>query len=473
MPWCFWTRISEGLPGIIGSGASMVIPSTEISPGSRAYSYRISAVAALGGLLFGFDTAIINGAIVFLRRQFQWTNLETEIAASSLLVGCVVGASMAGVLSDRFGRRMVLLLSAIIFALSSVATAVPNSLLQFCLARLVAGTAIGIASMVSPMYIAEASPPGIRGRLVSMNQLAIVLGILVSYLAGWGLSGLGDESWRWMFAAAVIPSLFFCGALLTVPESPRWLVKENRNEDALDVLNRVGEPASRLGEIRAALAEEQGSMRQLFQPGMRRPLLVGVTLAILQQITGINTVLYYGSIIFTEQAGAKTTSAALWSNVLIGAANLVCTVIALVVIDRIGRKPLLMIASGGMGVSLIALGFSFLAGPSSSSAPLLLILCYVGCFSFGMGPGVWVVLSELFPTRIRGRAMALATISLWIACLIITLSFLSLVKALSISGAFWLYALLCGVTVMFVWKYVPETKGKSLEQIEREWRRGV
>jgi len=451
----------------------MVTPSTAISRGSRAYSYRISAVAALGGLLFGFDTAIINGAIVFLRRQFQWTNLETEIAAGSLLVGCAVGAGMAGVLSDRFGRRTVLLLSAVVFALSSVATALPNSLLQFCLARLVAGTAIGIASMVSPMYIAEASPPDIRGRLVSMNQLAIVLGILVSYLAGWGLSGLGNQSWRWMFAAAAIPSVLFCGALLTVPESPRWLVKENRDEDALDVLNRVGEPASRLGEIRAALAEERGSIWQLFQPGMRRPLLIGVTLAVLQQVTGINTVLYYGSIIFTEQAGAKSMSAALWSNVLIGAANLVCTVLALFAIDRIGRKPLLMIASGGMGVSLIALGFSFLAGPSSSSTPLLLILCYVACFSFGMGPGVWVVMSELFPTKIRGRAMALATISLWIACLGITLSFLSLVKSLSISGAFWLYALLCGVTLMFVWKYVPETKGKSLEQIEREWRRGT
>ena len=446
---------------VVGSAAS---------PTTRSYTYRISAVAALGGLLFGFDTAIINGAIVFLRRQFRWTDVETEVAAGSLLVGCALGASVAGVLSDRFGRRKILLLSALIFALSSIATAAPNSMVQFCSARVVTGVAIGIASMVSPMYIAEASPAGIRGRLVSMNQLAIMLGILVSYLVGWLLSGLGDESWRWMFAVAAIPSLLFWVALLTVPESPRWLVKENRSDEALAILDRLGEPASRLAEIRSAISEEGGSVRDLLQPRMRRPLLIGVTLAVLQQITGINTVLYYGSLIFTEQGGAKTTSAALWSNVLIGAVNLVCTVIALFLIDRLGRRPLLMIASGGMGLSLAALGLAFLAGPAAGSGPLVLILCYVGCFSVGMGPGVWVVMSELFPTRIRGRAMSVATVSLWVACLLITLSFLSLVRLLSFSGAFWVYALMCVFTFLFVWRYVPETKGKSLERIEREWR---
>jgi sugar porter (SP) family MFS transporter len=439
----------------------------------RGYTYRISAVAAIGGLLFGFDTAIINGAIVFLKRQFAWSEFQTEIAASSLLLGCVVGASVAGVLSDWLGRRRILLLSAAIFALSSVATSLPNSLGPFCAARLVAGTAIGIASLVCPLYIAEVSPAGIRGMLVSLNQLAIVTGILISYLAGWSLSSLGPESWRWMFASAALPSVVFYLALFAVPESPRWLAKEQRYEMALTVLDRLGEPdaRARLEEIKAAIGEESGSLAQLFQPGLRLPLIIGITLAVFQQITGINTILYYGSIIFTEQVGAQSASAALWANVVIGAVNLVCTIVALFVIDRLGRRSLLMIASAGMGISLGILGVIFLLHPSAGSLVLSLILCYVAFFSVGMGPTVWVVISELFPTRIRGRAMSIATISLWVACMFITLTFLSLVKAISVSGAFWCYALMCVFTFFFVWRYTPETKGKTLEEIEKNWSR--
>jgi sugar porter (SP) family MFS transporter len=437
---------------------------------NRGYSYRISAVTALSGFLFGFDTAIINGAIVFLRRHFHWTEIETEFAAGSLLAGCALGAAVAGVLSDRFGRKIVLLLSAVIFALSSIATALPNGLGEFVAARVVAGVAIGIASMVAPLYIAEVSPAAIRGRLVSMNQLAIVLGILVSYLVGWALAGLGDESWRWMFAVAAAPSLLFFGALFFVPESPRWLVKEGRHDEAAQVLAKLGEPPSQLSEIERVIAEESGSLRQLLEPGMRRPLLIGVTLAILQQVTGINTVLYYGSIIFMEQAGAASTSTALWANVLVGVTNLVLTVVALFMIDRLGRKVLLIAAAAGMGLSLAALGFVFSAGSVTPSSVLGLILCYVAFFSFGMGPGVWVVISELFPTRIRGRAMSLATVALWLACLLITVTFLSLVKAFTAAGAFWVYALMCAFAVWFVWKFTPETKGKNLEEIEKQWK---
>lgn len=438
---------------------------------TRGYSYRISSVTALSGLLFGFDTAIINGAIVFLRRHFRWTEIETEFAAGSLLAGCAVGAGLAGTLSDRFGRKIILLLSAVIFAVSSLATALPNGLGTFVAARIVAGVAIGIASMLAPLYIAEVAPAAIRGRLVSMNQLAIVLGILISYLAGWGLAGLGDESWRWMFAVAAVPSLLFFGALFFVPESPRWLVKEGRHDEAARVLAKLGEPPSQLREIERAIAEESGSLRQLLEPGLRRPLLIGITLAVLQQVTGINTVLYYGSIIFTEQAGAESTSAALWANVLVGAMNLVFTIVALFTIDRLGRKILLITAAGGMGLSLTALGCILTAGSVRPSPVLALILCYVAFFSFGMGPGVWVVISELFPTRIRGRAMSLATVALWLACLLITLTFLSLVKAFTAAGAFWIYAFLCGCTVWFVWKFTPETKGRNLEEIEQQWKK--
>jgi sugar porter (SP) family MFS transporter len=426
----------------------------------------------LSGLLFGFDTAIINGAIVFLRRHFGWSEVETEVAAGSLLAGCAVGAAVAGSLSDRFGRRAILMLSALIFALSSLATALPDDLTTFCIARVVAGVAIGIASMLAPLYIAEVAPAAIRGRLVSMNQLAIVLGILVSYLAGWGFSSLGNESWRWMFAVAALPSVLFLGALFFVPESPRWLVKEGRQAEAEVVLARVGEPAARIAEIERTIAEESGSLRQLLEPGLRRPLVIGVTLAILQQVTGINTVLYYGSIIFTEQAGETSTSAALWANVMIGLTNLVFTVFALFTIDKLGRKPLLITAAAGMGVSLAALGSAFAGGAGSPTVVLTMILAYVACFSFGMGPGVWVVISELFPTRIRGRAMSVATVALWLACLLITLTFLSLVKALTAGGAFAVYAAMCAFTVWFVWKFTPETKGKSLEEIEEQWRSG-
>jgi len=441
-----------------------------VAGANRGYSYRISSVAALSGFLFGFDTAIINGAILFLRRQFQWTEVQTEFAAGSLLAGCALGASAAGAVSDRFGRKFVLLLSAAIFAVSSVATALPNGLGGFVAARVVAGAAIGIASMLAPLYIAEVAPAAIRGRLVGMNQLAIVLGILVSYLVGWALAGLGEESWRWMFAVAAAPSLLFLGALFFVPESPRWLVKEGRHDEAAQILARLGEPPAQLREIERTIAEESGSLRQLLEPGMRRPLAIGVALAILQQVTGINTVLYYGSIIFTEHAGAASASAALGANVLVGVTNLVLTVVALATIDRLGRKVLLIAAAAGMGLSLTALGLVFRGGSVTPSSVLAWILCYVACFSFGMGPGVWVVISELFPTRIRGRAMSVATVALWLACLLITLTFLSLVKAFTAAGAFWIYAFLCAVTVWFVWKFTPETKGKNLEEIERQWK---
>lgn len=454
------------------SADAMAVPAVSNSTSTRAYAYRISLVAALGGLLFGYDTAIINGAIVFLKRQFALSEFQTEVAASSLLLGCVIGASIAGALGDWFGRRKLLLVSAAVFAISGVATSLPRNLTELCVARLAAGVAIGIASMLSPLYIAEVSPAAIRGRLVSMNQFAIISGILISYLVGWLLSSMGDGSWRWMFLSAVLPSLLFFFALFSVPESPRWLAKEGRKDEALAVLGRLSDPqeaVERMKEITGTLAQESGSIRELFHPALRRPLIIGLLLAILQQVTGINTILYYGSIIFTEQVKTESTSAALWANVVVGVINLVGTVIALYVIDRLGRKSLLMIASGGMGVSLAVLGAVFAVRPSSAGLVLAMVLCYVGFFAVGMGPGVWVLLSELFPTKIRARAMSIATVSLWIACMVISLTFLSLVSAISAAGAFWVYAAMCVLTFFFVWRAVPETKGRSLEQIERSW----
>lgn len=453
-----------------GDGAlretSAAEPGANVS-GTLGYTYRIVSVTALGGLLFGFDTAIINGALLFLRQQFGWTDSQTEIAAGSLLAGCVVGAAFAGSLSDRFGRKRLLLASAAIFALSSAATALPRTLGEFVAARIVAGVAIGIASMLAPLYIAEVSPERIRGRLVSLNQLAIVTGILLAYVVGWGLALLGQDSWRWMFVSAAIPSLLFLFSLLYVPESPRWLVKMGRSEEALVVLQRLGEPESRVDAIKTALMQEAGA--NLGERRLRKPLTIALVLAILQQVTGINTVLYYGSLIFREHAKAGNASAALGANVAIGLVNLTFTIAALLIIDRLGRRAVLMLASGGMAVSLLALCVLFSTGAANTTAILLVILCYVAFFAIGLGPGVWVVMAEIFPTAVRGKGISVATVALWLACLLVTATFLSLARSISIAGAFGLYAALCVFTVLFVWRAVPETNGRTLEEIESQW----
>ena len=435
------------------------------------YVYFAAFAAALGGLLFGFDIAVINGAIIFLEKQFRLTTFQTEIAASALLAGCVVGAGFAGALSDRFGRKKILLGAAVLFLVSSLGASLPRNLAQFTIARLLGGFAVGMESMLAPLYVAEISPPRIRGRLVALNQLTIVIGLLLAYLTSWLLSGLGDQSWRWMFAAAIVPSLLFLWAFARVPESPRWLVKQGRSAEARSVLARVGngDVDRELKDIEDAVAEEQAvSLRQLLAPGLRRPLIIAVTLAILQQWTGINIIFFYGSKIFAEHLAGQTASSALLFNVAIGFVNLIMTVVAMMIIDRLGRKPILLISAGGMGISMLSLGILFRVAPGATAAIIALMVICVCCFAVGLGPGVWVMMSELFPTRVRGRAMSVATISLWSACVVLTLTFLSLLEALSYA-AFWIYAVMCAVTFLFVWRVTPETKGKTLEQIERWW----
>ncbi|HWQ53936.1 MAG TPA: sugar porter family MFS transporter [Bryobacteraceae bacterium] len=441
--------------------------------GSRVYVYMVSAVAAISGLLFGFDIAVINGAIIFLRQQFALSEVQTEWAASALLVGCVAGASIAGTLSDRFGRRRILILAALLFAASSLGAALPRNLVEFAVARFIGGVAIGVASVLAPLYIAEVAPPSIRGRLVSLNQMAIVSGILLAYMVNWLLAGLGPASWRWMFASAAVPSFLFFFALLFVPESPRWLTQRNRSEEALGILSRVGgqeHAKAELRQIEQAIAEETGTLAELFQPGLRKPLIIAVVLAVLQQVTGINTVLFYGSIIFKEHAG-NAENVAIGANVLVGLVNFLATIVALWIIDKVGRKTLLIVSAGGMALSEIALGAAFLMEPAPAGLILGIILACAAFFAVGLGPAVWVLMAELFPTRIRGRAMSIATITLWVACVALTATFLSLTRAITATGAFWLYSVMCITTVIFVWRVTPETKGKTLEEIERLWKR--
>jgi len=425
-------------------------------------------VAAIGGLLFGFDTAVINGAIVFIKQQFGLTESQTEIAASSLLLGCVVGASIAAFTSDRFGRKKVLLGAAALFTLSSIGAALPRDLFQFAVARLLGGVAIGIASTLSPLYIAEISPAKKRGLLVSLNQLAIVSGILLSYSVNYMLTGAGPSNWRWMFAIAALPSIAFLLTLLFIPESPRWLVQKGRIQEAEKVLTEMVGPqtaSAEIGAIRAAISQESGN---LLDPSFRKPLMVAILIALFSQFTGINTIIYYGSIVFLEHVPHQTASTALWANVVIGAINFVATIAGMLLIDRSGRKSLLMSAFLGMALSLAGVSAA-IRYQASGVIVLIFVLTYVACFAVGVGTGTWVLMSEICPTRVRGRAMSVATVFLWCGTLSVTLTFLSLVTLFSAAGVFLLYALVSLAALVFVWRGVPETKGRTLEEIEKFW----
>jgi sugar porter (SP) family MFS transporter len=444
------------------------ISNTELLKGSASSVYLPAMVAAIGGLLFGFDTAVINGAIVFIKQQFGLTDSQTEIAASSLLLGCVIGASVAAFTSDRFGRKRVLLSAAALFTLSSMGSALPRNLIEFAVARLVGGVAIGIASTLSPLYIAEISPAQKRGLLVSLNQLAIVTGILLSYSVNYLLTGAGPTNWRWMFASAGLPSIAFFLTLLFIPESPRWLMQRGREQEAAYFLAQIVGPQAAPGEIaaiRAAISEESGD---LLDPTFRKAMIVAIAIALFSQFTGINTIIYYGSIVFLEHVPHQTASTALWANVTIGAINFVATIAGMLLIDRAGRKSILMSAFGGMALSLAAVSAA-IRFQASGVIVLMFVLTYVACFAVGVGTGTWVLMAEICPTRVRGRAMSVATVFLWCGTLLVTLTFLSLVTVFTAPGVFLLYAAVSIAAFLFVWRGVPETKGRTLEEIEKFW----
>jgi len=449
--------------------------------GSIVYVMLVCIVAALGGLLFGYDTGVINGAIGPLKAHFvldaNWEGWATGCA----LVGCAIGAAIAGVLSDWLGRKKVLILSAILFFVSAVGTALPKNITTFIIYRIIGGLGVGAASMSSPMYIAEISPARIRGRMVSVNQFAIVTGFLVVYFVNYFIALQGDQmwnqesGWRWMFGSEALPALLLLVLLFFVPESPRWLTKQNRSNEALEILTRVdgAEYAkTELLEIKDALAHESGSLKQLLQPGMKIVLVIGVVLAVLQQVTGINVFLYFGTEIFKKMG--SETNAALLQTVVVGTVNLTFTIIAIWTVDRLGRKPLMIIGSVGMGLSLLGMGLAAYCQKTDLWV-LLFILGYIACFALSVGPVTWVILSEIFPTRIRGRAMAIATVCLWVANYVVSQTFPMmeennwLLEKFHHAFPFWLYGIFCVVLVTFVWRFVPETKGKTLEEIEKHW----
>lgn len=375
-------------------------------------------------------------------------------------------------IGDRYGRRKSLIGSAWFFASSSIGAALASTVMIFSAARLFGGLAIGLASVLTPVYIAEISPSKNRGTLVSLNQLAIVVGILSAYLVNWQVARLGESSWRWMLAVAAIPSIAFLFGLLLIPESPRWLISITRHDQGERVLARIfGEPTAKqqVEAVEQAVAGDEGSWHELLAPNMRRRLAVGMLLALFSQITGINTVLYYGSIIVSEHFPGQSRSMALIANVIIGTVNFLLTIVAMVFLDRWGRRAILMIASGGMGVALAVLVIGLNVYGVSPLLMLASILLYVAFFALGMGPGPWLIISEIFPTKVRGRAASIATSTLWSGTLLVTFTFLSLVKILNLWGTFAIYSVLSCLCCIFVGKMVPETKGRTLEQIQQAW----
>jgi sugar porter (SP) family MFS transporter len=428
-----------------------------------------SSVAALGGLLFGFDTGVISGAIHFIKVEFYLNAYQEGFAVSSLMIACVIGALFAGPIADWTGRKKVLILCAVLFTISTILSALPRSFTELVIARFIGGMGVGMASVVSPMYIAEISPAKIRGRLVALNQLAIVVGILLSYFSNWLLVDTGINNWRYMLVAEILPAITFLMGLFFIPESPRWLTKEGLEKEALDVLNVVAGAANadhELQEVKKSLAEKRTSLKELLHPSLRRVLIVGILFSLFAHITGIDTIIYYGPIIFLE-SGFKTDSALL-ASVIIGITNLIFTFVGMAMVDKAGRRFLLLVGIAGMGISMTLVGFCMQSDMISAKWTLLWIMTYIASFAMSIGVVIWVYLSEIYPTRVRGQALSVATMVLWLGNVILTQLFPIMMERFS-GGTFYIFSFICLLAFIFTWTMVKETRGVSLEEIEKIW----
>ena len=439
---------------------------------NKAYVITITFIAALGGFLFGFDTAVISGANPFIQRYFLLNELSLGWAVSSVIVGCIIGAFSAGFVSDLFGRKKVLIVTAVLFTLSAIGTALATDFSFFIIARILGGIGVGAASAMSPTYIAEISPANQRGRLVSINQLTIVIGILVVYFTNRQFaSSFGEESWRWMLGSEAVPAVLFFLLLFIIPESPRWLYKNHQPEKAREVLRKLeGEEhvQEELAEIEATLQgdTEKVAFGDLFKGGMAKVMLIGIVLAMLQQLVGINAIIYYAPTIFAS-AGAGLESA-LTQTVAIGAVNLTFTFVAIWLVDRTGRRPLLLAGSLGMTVSLSLLVLSFASDVLGGYGVLFSILGYIASFAATHAAVMWVLVSEIFPNKYRGSAMSVALFFHWSSTYLVTQTFPWLLANRGGAFAFGIFAVISALSFFFVWFFIPETKGKSLEQIEND-----
>jgi len=451
------------------------------------YILAISLVSALGGLLFGYDWVVIGGAKPFYEKFFDITNSPglQGWAMSSALLGCLIGAITSGIFSDRHGRKRLLIFAAFLFSLSAVGTGASNNYTPFILYRIMGGIGIGLASNLSPMYIAEISPASVRGKFVSLNQLTIVIGILLAQLANWQIaepvapdatdaeilaSWNGQMAWRWMFWAETIPAGLFFILMFFVPESPRWLAKNGKEEKVESILARIGGKEYAYREyhnIRKTLSAETGKVnyRDLLQPGLRKVLLIGIVIAAFQQWCGINVIFNYAEEVF--EAAGYGVSDILFNIVVTGSVNLIFTFIAIYTVDKLGRRALMLLGSGGLAGIYAVMGAAYYF--QITGWPLLLLVVMgIACYAMSLAPVTWVVLSEIFPNRIRGAAMAVATVSLWLASFLLTFTFPLLNNAFGASGTFWVYGIICIAGLIFIYKKLPETKGKTLEEIEIE-----
>jgi len=453
-------------------------------PKSTLFLIAITLVATLGGLLFGFDMAVISGVLPFVKQQFSLSPAAEGWFVSSALVSCIIGVAFAGELSDRFGRKKLLMLSALLFLCSAIGTAGSADYTLLILARMMGGMGVGVASIVAPLYISEIAPAAIRGRLVTFYQLAITAGILVAYLTNAGLlslsltyqyQSLGElldyilikEVWRAMLGLGVIPSLFFLVGLCFVPESPRWLIHQGREQEGINILTRIGGSVSAAEDVlllKKMPKQESGSYKELFAKEMRRPLLIGLLLPLFSQFSGINAIIYYGPRILND-AGINISNALL-GQVIFGLANFLFTLIAVWKVDQMGRRPLYIIGSIGATISLFFTGWCFYSGATNNIALVIIIILFLACFAFSIGPLKFVIASEIFPTRIRGRAMGLSIMVMWIADTIVGQLTPLLLGSAGAAITFWFFASCCLVSFIVVYKMVPETKGKSLEEVQ-------
>lgn len=443
----------------------------------KNYLLKVTMIGALGGLLFGYDTAVISGAIGFLETKFSLDVNQKGFAVSSAIFGCILGVAVSGNLADKVGRKNSLLLTALLFLISAIASAIAYSYIFFVVARIIGGIGVGAASMLSPLYISEISPANKRGTLVTLYQLAIVLGINIVFFFNYKVAQYSTEAWnvdfgwRYMVGSEVVPAILFFIALLIVPESPRWLLKKGREEEALNVLTKVNteEQAKKvLQDIDLALKKEKGTFKELFEPGLRMAMLIGIILALFSQITGINSIMYYAPEIL-KSAGFGVDSA-LMQTVIIGVVNTIFTFVAIKYIDDLGRRTLLLWGASGMALCLFGIGLLYQLAFTDGPWLLILILGFVGCFAMSLGPIPWVIISEIFPTKMRGTAMSLAIVVLWVGVVIIS-QFTPVLLKMGESITFWIFMINAILFLIFTVRFIPETKGKTLEEIEQYWKK--
>jgi sugar porter (SP) family MFS transporter len=451
-----------------------VNPSSNIAVGPppiprRGFVILTSVTVAIGGFLFGYDTAVISGAILFVRSQFHLGSVQTEVAVSIVLAGALAGCAVGGYLGDRYGRRPTLLMTALVYGIFALTTGFANGPLVFVLSRLFVGAAVGISSMLVPLYIAELAPEDIRGALVTLNQMAISTGVVIAYYVDYLLAGSGN--WRWMFISAVVPSVILLAGLIFLPETPRWLAAHGKFNEAARILERIEAPekvARDLHELRRVTETDKLRFRDLLVPRFRRPLIVGIVLAAFQQITGVNTIVYYAPTIF-QMVGFSNAGNAILATFLIGAVGLSASITSMFLVDKAGRRLLLLISLAGMGVMLLHLAL-ILGDPHPKKWLVVTdILLYLAAFDIGLGPVFWLLISEIYPTTIRAQAMSLATMAIWAFDFLVTATFLTVVEHLGMRGCFLLFAALCLAAFVFSLKMVPETRGRTLEQIEESW----